>query len=212
MAEKTTALKNVLLRNAFYRDGYKRVLFAVLLILFFDIALAFAIFYKYIHPPEPQYFATTPAGKIIHYHPLTDPVLSDQEILQWVSVAVRRMYELDFLHWRDQLQRIQNYFTPKGWQDWSAALKSSDNLNTISKLKMVSSGDITGAPTITQKAIIGGHYAWKVQVPVKVSYESSSRAPITQTYNITLIVLRQPVQSTPARIAINNFIPSVVGS
>jgi intracellular multiplication protein IcmL len=211
MAEKKGALKYILLRNAFYRDGYKRILFSVLLMLLVDVALVYGIFYKYTHPPEPQYFAATAAGRIIQIHPLSDPVLTDQEVLQWVSVAVQKMYEIDFLHWRDQLQQISNYFTPYGWRTFSAALKKSDNLNTVTKLKMVAQAQITAAPEIVEKAIVGGSFAWKIQVPVLVSYENSSRSPITQAMDITLLVLRVPVQQNPDRIAINNFIPSESG-
>lgn len=206
------ALKLVLFRNAFYRDGYKRLLFCLFLLLAVDGLLGFSIIYRYTHPAQPQYFATTPDGRLITIHPLSDPVLTDQEVLQWVSVAVRRMYEIDFVHWKDQLQQIQDYFTPQGWEYYIAALKSSDNLNTITKLKMVSSSQITGAPLIVEKTVISGRYAWKVQVPLLVMYQNTSTQPIRQTLDVTLILLRVPVQDNPNRIAINNFIPQLSGS
>lgn len=205
-------LKMVLLRNSFYRDGYARILFAVLLALVVNVSLIIGIIYKYSHPPEPQYFPTTTDGRLIHIHPLSDPVLTDQEVLQWVSMAVRKMFEIDFVHWQDQLQQVSNYFTPSGWNYFIKALKASDNLNTVRKLKMVASSKVTGAPQITQKAVISGRYAWKIQVPLLVSYQNSSRSPITQTMDVTLVVLRVPVQTDPDRIAINNFIPTISGS
>ncbi|MDF1654752.1 MAG: type IVB secretion system apparatus protein IcmL/DotI [Coxiellaceae bacterium] len=205
------ALKLVLMRNVFYRDGYKRLLFALLLLIAVDLMLAFGIFYSYTHPPEPQYFATTPDGRIITIHPLSDPVLSDQQVLQWVSQAVMRIYERDFVHWKDQLQQVSGDFTNQGWRDFIAALHASDNLNTVIKLKMVSSAKITGAPVITEKEVISGTYAWKIVVPVLVSYVNSSTKHISQPLEITLIVLRVPVQYHPDRIAINNFIPQTSG-
>lgn len=211
MSEKMakTAVELVLLRNFFYRDGYARVLLAVFLALAVNALLVMGIFYKYTHPPEPQYFPTTADGRLILIHPLSDPVLTDQEVLQWVSVAVRRMFEIDFVHWQDQLQQISNYFTPGGWNYFIAALKSSDNLNTVRDLKMVASAQITGAPQITEKAVVSGRYAWKIQVPLLVTYQSAARNSITQTMNVTLVVLRVPVQTDPDRIAINNFIPTL---
>lgn len=213
MADKSKgAVKYVLLRNLFYRDGYKRMLLAVLLMLLIDLILGAAVAYRYMNPAKPQYFPATAQGRVILYHPLSDPVLTDQEVLQWVSVAVRRMYEIDFIHWRDQLQQISNYFTPSGWNYFSSALKKSDNLNTVTSLKMVASAKITGAPKITQKAIVGGRYAWKVQVPLMVSYQSAAHSPITQELAVTMVILRVPVTEDPDRIAINNFIPEVSGT
>ncbi|MDF1796609.1 MAG: type IVB secretion system apparatus protein IcmL/DotI [Coxiellaceae bacterium] len=205
------ALKLILFRNAFYRDGYKRLLFAILLLIAIDIMLAFGIFYSYTHPPEPQYFATTPDGRIITIHPLSDPVFSDQQVLQWVATAVRSIYRKDFVHWKEQLQQIQGDFTVQGWQNYIAALRQSDNLNTITKLKMVSSAKITGAPVITEKEVLSGTYAWKIIVPVDVKYQNSSAKMIDQVLQITMVVLRVPVQDNPDRIAINNFIPQTSG-
>ncbi len=211
MAEKKGALKLVLFRNAFYRDGYKRVLFALLLLLAIDVILGFSIFYRYTHPPEPQYFATTADGRMILIHPLSDPVLSDQEVLQWVAEAVRKVHAIDFVHWREQLQTASHYFTDQGWRYYLSAFKSSDNLNTITKLKMVSSAKITGAPVITEKEVLSGTYAWKIQVPIEVQYVNSGSRAINQPLDVTLVVLRVPVQDDPDRIAINNYIPQTAG-
>ncbi|MDF1761008.1 MAG: type IVB secretion system apparatus protein IcmL/DotI [Coxiellaceae bacterium] len=205
------ALKLVLFRNAFYRDGYKRLLFALLLLIAIDALLAFGIFYSYTHPPMPRYFATTPDGRLITIHPLSDPVLSDQQVLQWVATAVRRIYQRDFVHWKAQLQQVQGDFTVQGWRNYIAALRQSDNLRTVTNLKMVSSANITGAPVITEKEVISGTYAWKIVVPVDVKYQNSGTKTIDQALEITMVVLRVPVQDDPDRIAINNFIPQTSG-
>ena len=206
---KEDALNLVILRNIFYKDGYKRVLFAVLLLLVMDVMLGYYIVYKYFSPPKPQYFAATASGRILKSYSLVDPVLSDQQVLQWTSVAVRRIYQIDFVHWHNQLQIASNYFTSAGWRYFSDALTKSNNLNTIKSLKMVSSISITGSPKIIEKDIISGRYAWKVEVPVQVLYQNNSSPSIRQQFGITLIVVRVPVVNNPDRIAINNFIPTV---
>src|SRR3990167_8220481 len=121
-------LKLIILRNAFYRDGYKRLLIALLLMLAIDCALGFMIFYKWTNPPAPQYFATTPDGRIIMLHKLSDPVVPDDFIVQWATNAVRQAFSLDYVHWREQLQLASNNFTPDGWKWFLASLKSSNNL------------------------------------------------------------------------------------
>lgn len=85
-------LKTVLLRNAFYRDNYYRALLAVLLVAVLNVFLLAGVIYQWTHPPQPQYFATTPDGKIIMQHPLSDPVLSDDFVLQWATDAVRSAF------------------------------------------------------------------------------------------------------------------------
>jgi len=167
--------------------------------------LIIGITYRATHPTPPRYFATTPDGRLINIHPLNDPVVTDDFVLQWSAEAARKAFDLDFVNWKEQLQNASQNFTPAGWNWFLQQLKSSNNLNTLTSLKMVSDAQITGAPQLLRKAVIDGHYAWKIQVPLLVTYQNEARS-ITQTVNLTMIVLRMPVQDYPQRIAINNFI------
>ena len=207
MKKTQDGLKLIILRNAFYRDGYRRALLALLLVLLINVGLVGTIFYKWTHPPEPQYFATTADGHIIQLHALTDPSVPDDFVLQWASDAVRKAFSLDYVHWREQLTDASDNFTPDGWRWFFKTLKSSNNLKTLIDLKMVSNASVTGAPQIVQKEVVDGHYAWNVKLPLLVTYTSAGRT-INMPLDVTLIVIRMPVQDYPQRIAINNFLAS----
>ena len=71
---------------------------------------------------------------------------------------------------------------------------------------MVSDAKVMGAPKIVQEEVVDGHYAWKVKMPILVTYTNSART-IPMPMIVTLIVLRVPVKENPDRIAINNFLP-----
>jgi len=204
-------LELVILRNNFYRDNYRKAVLSLLLVLLVNCALAFGIVYKLTHPPEPQYFAATSDGRLINVHPLSDPVVSDDFVLQWSSTAVRQTFALDYVHWRDQLQGVSDYFSADGWKWFLQALQGTNNLKTLVDLQMVSSAKITGAPQLLDRAVLNGRYAWKISIPVLITYTSSTKnfnLPAT----VTLVVIRMPITEAPARIAINNFIVSTGGS
>lgn len=200
-------LELVIMRNAFYRDSYYQVLFAVLFLLIVNGFLAYIVYYKISNPPQPQYFAATADGRIIKVHPLSDPSLSDDFVVQWTADAVHKAFSWDFIHWREQMQEASNNFTPDGWRDFSASLKDSNNLKTLIDLKMVSNVEVTGSPQIIQKAVVAGHYAWNIKIPVLLSFTSVEKT-INQPMNLTVIVLREPVQYYPQKIAINNLFAS----
>lgn len=199
------ALKTVLLRNAFYRDGCKRLLFAVTGIVLLNLVLLGDIAYHVVNPPRPRYFPITPDGRIINIHPLSDPVVSNAFVLQWAANAARKAYSLDYLHWRGQLQEASNNFTPNGWKLFVSQLKSSNNLNTLIHYNMVSTASITGAPQLREHAVISGHYIWKISMPIYVTYTNGIKT-IHQSAILTMLVVRMPVWQDPNRIAINNFI------
>lgn len=209
MTKQSEGLKLVMLRNAFYRDNYRRAIMALLFVLVIDCVLGFMIFYKWTHPPQPEYFATTADGRIIMLHPLSDPVLPDDFVLQWATNAVRKAFSLDYVHWREQLQDASNNFTPDGWKWFLGSLKSTNNLKTLVDLKMVSNATVTGAPTVDRKEVVGGHFAWNIKMPLLVTYTSEGHN-ISMPMEVTLIVVRMPTQDYPQRIAINNFLAQTV--
>lgn len=203
-----SGLALVVERNEFYREGYQKIWLAVLFLLLINAILVAGIVYKIMTPPQPQYFAATSDGKIIDFHPLNDPAVSDDFVAQWSANAVRRAFSLDFMHFRGQLQRASADFTPSGWQYFVTALKQSNNLKTLTDLKMVSDAEITSAPQILEKDLVGGVYAWKVEMSILVTF-TNDKQKIPMPMKVTLIVLREPVNNYPSQIAINNFLPEV---
>lgn len=198
----------ILMRNAFYRDNYKRALFAVFILFCINVLLLGAILHRYLNPPAPQYFATNPQYQIIKWHPLSDPVVDDNYVLQWVTTAVRQSFSLDFIHWRQQLQSASINFTPAGWHWFLSAFKQSGDLDTLVKLSMVSDAVVTGSPVIEKKAVLNGRFVWEVQMPMMITYTSVKKT-IRQPLKITLLVERVSVVDSPYRIAINQFLPEV---
>lgn len=204
-------LSLVLIRNAFYRDNYRRAIFALFILVLTNALLAFAIAKRYFNPPEPEYFATNSEYQLIKWHPLSDPVVSDNYVLQWVANSVQQAFSLDFIHWRQQLQVASNNFTPSGWHWFLSALKKSGDLDSLVKLRMVSDATITGAPVVVNKTVLNGTYVWNVTLPIMITYRNL-KTTIHQPFKVTLIVVRVPVQDNPGLIAINQFLPTVQSS
>ena len=200
----------VLTRNAFYRDKYYFTFFITIFLLFVVVVLFCIAYYFAFYPSKPQYFATTADGRMIRVHQLSDPVVPDDFVLQWTADAVSKAFDMDFIHWREQLQSASNNFTPDGWQYFINALESTNDLKTLVNLQMVSSGKVLSAPQVIQKAIIDGHYAWKIKMPILLTFTSASNV-INQPMDIVVIVLREPVQYYPQKIAINNIFSQITG-
>lgn len=197
----------VLLRNAFYRDNYSRAVFVAMMLFFVNIFLGGAIIYRYFTPPQPQYFATNASYQLIKWHPLTDPVVSNNYVLQWVTQAVQAAFSLDFIHWKDQLQAASVNFTPSGWYWFLDALKKSGDLKTLVNLQMVSDAQITAAPQIQYQTTLAGRYVWKVELPMMITY--TGKTVIHQPLKVIVIIERVPVEDNHNRIAINQFLPEV---
>jgi len=199
--DKKSGLDVVIMRNSFYVDSYYRVLTALLFLIFINVGLGILVYYKWSHPPLPQYFAATADGRIIKIHALSDPTVPDDYVLQWTATALRKAFSWDFVHYREQLQESSANFTPVAWRQFVSSLKNSDDLKTLLDLKMVSSLDITSAPQIIAKQVVDGHYAWSIKVPVILKFVSGNKR-INQPLTMNVLVMRMPVSYYPQKIAI----------
>ncbi len=203
--DKVDAVELVRLRNGFYRDGYRKLLSAllVLLVLLF-LSLAFNI-YQSMSKPEPKYFATTTDGRIMQLFPLSDPMLSPNDLLQWAYGAALDAYNYNFVNYREALQQLQNKFTADGWRYYEDALVQSRNLETVLAKKLVVSAVATGTPVILDSAVVSGRYSWRVQIPLLVSYQSPNE--LTQrSVVVTMIVSRVPTVDYPKGVAVVSFV------
>jgi len=168
------------------------------------------IFYQIVNRPEPRYFATTVDGRIMPLYPLSEPMISPPELLQWAHRASIGAYTYNFVNYRDAMQELQNQFTPDGWRYYEDALKMSRNLEMVIAKKLIVSAVATGTPVILDQAIINGRYSWKVQIPLLVSYQS----PNEQTQRaviVMMIISRVPTVDMPKGIAIVSFVASEGG-
>ena len=163
---QTDALDLVRLRNNFYRDNYRKVMSSLLVCLLTIALLLGVIFYMITHQPEPRYFATSSAGRIVPLTPLRRSNQNDPTILQWANQAVVTAYSIDFDRYRQQLQYASQYFTRGGWNAFIAALKASNNLDAIKTKKLIMHAVATGAPVVINRGLINDRYSWQIQMPV----------------------------------------------
>lgn len=203
MAEDTVAA--VLLRNDFYRDGQRKMIVILLFSIIANLILAGILTYIITHPPEPRYFATSINGRITPLVALNAPNQSDSAILQWANQAAIATFSYNFVNYRSELVAASGFFTAEGWDQFISALGASNNLDAIKAKKLVVSAVATSAPVILQKGVLNGRYAWRIQMPILVTYQSASEFS-QQNLNVTMLVTRVDTLNSPRGIGIAQFI------
>jgi len=202
------AVELVRLRNNFYRDNYRRVVGALMVLLLIVSVLVGVVIYQIINRPAPKYFATTVDGRIMPLFPLSAPMISPGELLQWSHRAAINAYTYNFVNYRDAMQQLQNHFTPAGWKYYEDALRTARTLEMVIAKKLVVSAVATGTPVILDQAVINGRYSWKVQIPLLVTYQSPNEQT-QQPVIVTMIISRVPTVDMPKGIAIVSFVASI---
>lgn len=187
-----------------YRNSYRKALGAAVLLSISAASLAGILVMMSLKEPQPKYFATTTNGVVKPLYSLTEPVLTSQYILEWASLATRKAFNLDFVHYQDQLTAAEPYFTPSGWEKFQEALKSSGMLQTVMGQKLVMSAIISGTPVVLNRSIRNGRFTWTLQLPVLVSFSSTSEQK-KMRFIVTMNVQRVPTLDASQGVQINDF-------
>lgn len=201
------SLELVRLRNNFYRDNYRRVMKLLLIMSLVMVILVLTMAYLFTHRPEPKYFATTQSGRVLQLVPLSAPMLSTEALLSWASQVAMGSYTYNFANYRQKMQMQENNFTSDAWQQFLVQLKDSGNLQAVDQRKINVSAVVSGAPVVVYQGMLDGRYAWKVQVPLLVTFVSASDR-FQKNYMVTMVIVRVSTVQNQNGVAVAQFIVS----
>lgn len=197
--------KLVTMKSNFYKDSYVRVLFVLLLSITLNFGLVSTVLYVVTNPPQPKYFATSINGRLTPLIPLEVPNQSDSAVLQWANQAAIAAYTYNFVNYQNELKSASKYFTRTGWGHFLRELEASNSLEIVKRKKLIVSAVAVRAPIILQKGALAGRYAWRIQIPILVTYQSASEF-MRQKNIVTLLVKRVSTLETSRGIGISQFI------
>jgi intracellular multiplication protein IcmL len=196
-------LEHVVLRSDFYRDGYRRMVVINLIAAVAILVETFILFTLVNRPVETRYFATE-NGRITQLQPLNTPVLSGRQLVQFAQEAAVASYTFDFVNYRKQLSELSSYYTRDGYSEYIDALSRS-NLDIVTKRKYVVSAVASGAPVVTREGVKQGVYAWEVQMPMSVVYQSSAERA-DQKFVVKMLLVRMPTAENPKGVGVHQII------
>lgn len=201
-----SGLGRVILRNEYYRDGYRLALRVAVVQSFIIMGLIGAMFFVIkVHQPENRYFATTEDGRLIPMVSLTQPNLSNPALMSWVAQAATETMTFGFNDYRRRLQESSRHFTRKGWESFTGALQAARIIESIEANSQVITAAPRGAPVLQQEQEVNGQYQWIVQIPMVLSYQAGSKTR-ADNWIVTLVVVRVPRLESPNGVGIAQWI------
>jgi len=205
-SEDIGGLGTVVIRNEFYRDGYRSLLRLAMLEGLIIIGLLLAIFYVIkVHQPENRYFATTEDGRLVPMVALNQPNLSTPALMSWVAQACTEVMTFGFNDYRRRLQEASRNFTRRGWESFTQALQKSRIIEMVETNQQVVTAAPQGAPILQSEGLINGRYQWIVQLPLIVTYQSGARTK-SDSLIVTIVVVRVPRLESPNGVGIEQWI------
>lgn len=205
-APDVSGLGSVVVRNEFYRDGYRSLLRLTLLQGFAILGLLGAMYFVIqVHQPENRYFATTEDGRLVPMTPLNEPNLSTPALMSWVAQASTEVMTFGFNDYRRRLQEASRNFTRRGWESFTQALQKARIIEMVEANQQVVTAAPQGAPILESEALVAGRYQWIIQIPVVLTYQSGARMK-SESWLVTVVVVRVPRLESPNGVGIEQWI------
>ena len=196
----TKLLRDATLREKAYNSNRITIVSIAALIL-----SILANFYLFTREPDIRYFATDTDGKIKQMIAINEPIQSINEVLSWTSDSITKAYTFSFANYRQELQSVRPNFTTDGWNGFQRALEESGNLKAVIENMFVTTAVPRGAPVIVGEGLINGRYAWRVEVPIIVTYQSANTRT-TQDLLVSAIIVRRTELEHPRGLGISQLI------
>jgi len=196
----------VVIRNEYYRDGYRTLQKTVLFLVVSIIMLIGAMYYVIsVHQPQDRYFATTVDGRLVPMVALSQPNLSNPALMSWVAQAATEVLTFGFHDYRRRLQESSRNFTRTGWESFTTALERSSILEMVQNNRQVVTAAPRAAPVLLWEGLENGRYSWRIEIPLIVTYQSGSQRK-TDSLRVTLTVVRVPKLESPNGVGIEQWV------
>lgn len=197
---------SVVVRNEFYRDGYRTLLRIAVIEAMIILALIGAMYFVIaVHQPENRYFATTEDGRLVPMVPLSEPNLSVPALMSWSAQATTEVMTFGFNDYKRRLQQASRNFTRLGWLSFTTALEKSRIIEMVETNQQVVSAAPASAPILISEGLVNGRYQWQVQIPLVVTYQAGASVRSDKML-VTLLLVRVPKLESPNGVGIEQWI------
>lgn len=156
--------------------------------------------------PDPRMLALTKDLRVIAVQSYDKPVSSTQSVAAWASRALMDTLDIDAAHWRSDLERSRQYYTPEAFVKVVPALNDSGILPFVRKNRLILRATPLEPMTVTREQLFKGAHTYWVEMPVRLSYESQTGLLPHQDVLIKSVIKREDIREYPTGVAITQLL------
>lgn len=204
-ANNTKAQKVVTLRNKFFYLGYRNsLLILIVSLILFVLSAIFAYVFS-TQPVAPLYVPLKADGKYIDLIRVSEAHKNDQEVADFLTKGIRKLYVRDYINYSDQLMEASYYFTVNGWNSYLTSLESQKTIDAMKQNKWVVTFVPRGAPTLLEKKVNAqGYFTWAFEFPGTINYLGETNR--VQTVKLQVLIQRTSVVDSPLGMGIAQIV------
>lgn len=196
----------------FYKDGYKKTMGILIFnVLAFVVAISAFIYSAVIYKAPPSFLGVNSNKQLLISYPLTNPVYSDAEIVNFATEAYRDITAYNYVNLRSNyFSGLKNYFTEKTLKKYKEVFLGTDEMTFIQKNAFIVEStilknaivDLKESQALSQKV---GKKVWVVKMKSIKIYQNN-KTYVRKNYITTMKIMRVENEQNEKGIAIQSFV------
>jgi intracellular multiplication protein IcmL len=190
--------------NDFYRDHYNKVIIGLIAAVILMLILVVVVLYQVSHRPLPEFIAISADKKQMELTAAKEPNLLSSTLIAWANKAAVAAYTFDFVNYEKEIALARPYFTDAGWNDYQASVAKL--IKTITQNQLFVNAVVSGPIVISNQGELPNlGYAWRMQMPFLVTYQSAQSSSHS-FFTVLMTIVKVSTSKNPAGIGIEQFI------
>lgn len=191
----------------FAKDQYTRTFALLIMMAVITLIVVFQTYNIATYKAPVKYIPIYEDKTIIDPVPLNKPVMSDDQMKQWLADAVSDIFSYNYLNLDKHGEKISGLFTETGYATFKRAFDSSADVARVKGQSLIVVSNVVGSPV---KAFSGykvsGPYAyWDWKFQLRQAFVSPNNRFIPVTYDVVVTIIRQDQKNYRSGIAIHSL-------
>lgn len=206
LVEAPSAAQIIIDSAAWYRHVAKWSLLCAMVCVCAFLALSIALFKVATKEPETLSYLVDADGRMLVVEPLSQPVMSDANILMWASDRIKEIHTLAFTDYVDHIMSMKKDFTPAAFKNFQTSIIESKTIEKLKTKRLLMHMEPIEAPRIIKKGTAGGKYMWVIQMKIKQIMEGGDYTQAGNVLTVTMTAERASRTESLSGLVINQYL------
>lgn len=172
--------------------------------LLVSVTLNAGLVWALIQQPR-DYFATD-SGRLVRLAPTSEPAWTQDDAIAFGSKALMRAFNLDFVHYREQVSSVAPFFSEDGHASYIQALTSSNIYDALRSERMNLTGTVGAGVVIRRGRLSDGTWFWTMQYPMRLRLVGQTTSKPEQPFVFEITIQRVDPRQKPVGMEIRQMI------
>lgn len=191
----------------FAKDQYTRTFALLIMMAVITLVVVFQTYNVATYKAPVKYIPIYEDKTIIDPVPLNKPVMSDDQMKQWIADAASDIFSYNYLNLDKHGERISGLFTETGYATFKRAFDSSADVARVKGQSLIVVSNVVGSPVKAFNGYkVSGPYAyWDWKFQLRQAFVSPNNRFIPVTYDVVVTIIRQDQRNYRSGIAIHSL-------